>query len=169
MNRTILVSGLMAIALAGCNDKDPNVASQDATPAATSPEQVAAAPAEPCLESAFYSPLPDASIRFDFPFRVARDRVYASQNGTKRRGLSLEYLDGSVDQVWSSVTATMQAAGFEQVDGVPAEPNSATFTKQGMPSIFVKVSGEPGKNPTGEDVKGDVWLSWSLEDTAGAS
>ncbi|SRR5690606_10014520 len=167
MNRTILASSLLAVALVGCSGRDdgPQTAVQDAT---TAPVQVAEAPVEPCNTNPFYSPLPDAAIRFDFPFRVARDRVYSSDNDTLRRGISLEYLEGDGEGRWNDVIASMQKAGFEQTNASTDSPLSGTFKKPGQPGIFVKVSPEPGKNPTGDDVKGSVWLSWTVEEAPSA-
>ncbi|WP_140909333.1 hypothetical protein [Cognatiluteimonas lumbrici] len=167
MNKKILLPTLLAIALAGCGNDSANQASTDAaaSPASVATEQ---APAAPCVDNAFYSPMPDASLRFDFPFRIARDRVYADDNGTPRRGLSLEYLEGNADEVWSSVSNTMLNAGYEQADAPSALPYSGTFTKQDQPAIFVKVATDPVKNPTGDDVKGSVWLSWVVGDAPSA-
>lgn len=166
MNKMILVSGLLAIAVAGCTNNDSNPMSQAADATGQAAVETSA---EPCVGNAFYSPLPDASIRFGFPFRVARDRVYETADGKPRRGISLEYLDGSADEVWSGVVSSMRAAGFEQSDAATAPQYSGSFAKKGQLGIFVKLSPEPPKGATGEDVKGSVWISWTRQDAPSAA
>ncbi|MFC3714819.1 hypothetical protein ACFONC_01430 [Luteimonas soli] len=163
MSKTILVAGVLALIVAGCAKEDVATAPSPAQGADTAIAATAAIEAEPCVQDEFYSPLPDPEIRFQFPFRVARDRVYESDNGKPRRGLSLEYLEGSADGIWDAVVASMAAAGFEQAQGVEDEPYRGTFKKGGAPSIFAKVDGEAGSNPTGTDVKGSIWLSWGTD------
>ena len=105
-------------------------------------------------------------IHFDFPFRVARDRVYANADGAMRRGVSREYLSGSAEDVWNAVVRSMEDAGFRLADGGPEQ--KGTFAKQGTPSMYLAITPEAGANPTGPDVKGSIWISWALQEPARA-
>lgn len=180
MVRSILATSLLAIVLAGCNSEPAATSAQDVAAADAGDSQTATgAPAtsESCVQDVpFYSPLPDDSIHFDLPFRVARDRVYSSDDGTTRRGLSLEYLEGGAEQAWNSILEAMRAAGYEPTDTAANAPNSGNFTKSGQPSIFIKVDQDPGQHPTGDDVVGSIWMSWavqgeaaSVQDTSGSA
>jgi hypothetical protein len=169
MKKTTLVAGALLV-LAGCSDGGAPVADHDqaASPVQAVQSVTPAPAAVPCTQDGFYSPLPDPAIRFGFPFRVARDSVYASDQGKPRRRLSLDYLEGSPEDVWNGIVRGMQAAGFEPVaDAAPGE-YSATFSKGGQPGIFAKLTPGPGTSPTGDDVKGSIWLSWPLKEAAGA-
>lgn len=163
MNRTILAGSLLALVVAACAKEQPVPAAHGAQASDTTAMVPATGPDEGCVQDGFYSPLPDPAIRFQFPFRIARDRVYDGTDGKLRRGVSIEYLEGSADDVWGKVVASMAAAGFEHASG-PGDQNEGTFLKEGQPGIFAKVDGNPGTNPTGNDVKGSVWLSWNSND-----
>src|SRR3546814_17500189 len=99
MSRTILAAGLLALIVAGCAKEDAATAPPPARGADTAIAATDAIEADPCVQGGFYSPLPDPAIRFQFPFRVARDRVYESDTGKHRRGLSLDYREGSDDGI----------------------------------------------------------------------
>src|SRR3546814_5060777 len=68
------------------------------------------------MSSSFYSPFPDDKIRFDFPFHLKADRFY--ETGTPpvaRRGLVLEFLEGSAESNWGSVVDSLAAAGYRPI------------------------------------------------------
>ena len=151
------------LALAGCRGAEvpPPANGLEPAPAATI-AAVQSSPAQSCEENGFYTPLPDKAIRFAFPFRVARDRVYANAGGETRRGLTIEYLSGNADEVWSGIVESMKAAGFHATGTDSGQPQ-ATFVKQGMPSVYLALTPEAGANPTGPDVLGSVWISWRID------
>lgn len=160
MNRRFMMVGAL-LALAGCSNGDvaaPPTNQVAALPPAASTEPAAA---EPCAENAFYSPLPDARIRFDFPFRIARDRVYTTEAGAPRRGLTIDYLEGDAGQVWTDIGKSMEAAGFSATGDVTG--TKGTFVKPGRPSLYVEVKPGPAEGLSGPDAKGNVWISWSVK------
>lgn len=156
MKFRILVLSL-AVLIAGCSGGEQESATTSAKHAAAA---VANAPS-PC-PPVFYSPLPDVAIVFDFPFQIARDRVYTTDSDGTRRGLTIEYLEGDSEQVWASIKKSMTEAGFRQVGDITNE-SKGTFSKQGKPSIYVGVTSGPIQSPTSPDTKGSIWMSWSLK------
>jgi len=164
MKKRLLIAGSL-LALVGCSGGGAPAPSQGGTVASPQPQATtpvsSSASAASCAQKAFYSPLPDAAIHFDFPFRVARDRVYASDGGKLRRGLSLEYTQGEAGAIWDAIMGSMQAAGYVPVAAPASGEYKATFAKSGRPGIYIAVTPDPGSNPTGADVKGSIWMSWS--------
>src|SRR3546814_3451497 len=69
----------------------------------------------PECPKAFYSPLPDSAIHFDFQFQIARDRVYTSDADVSRRGLGIEYLESDAAQIWSRVNEAMSNRSAEHM------------------------------------------------------
>lgn len=112
--------------------------------------------------STFYSPLPDDTIRFKFPFHLARDRIYKVDNGAVRRGLMLEYLDGSPEQIWMQVRESLAVAGYNTAADASAGNKGAAFSKKGKPSLFANVSQGPVASPSNPEAKGTIWISWQL-------
>src|SRR3546814_13585358 len=83
---------------------------------------VAQKQSEIIMSSSFYSPFPDDKIRFDFPFHLKADRFY--ETGTPpvaRRGLVLEFLEGSSESNWGRVVDRLAAAGYEHLGSPKAE------------------------------------------------
>lgn len=159
MKRHLAVA-VVFLALVGCQGGERTGAPEQpsAAPAVAEPAEAA-----PCVPTpSFYSPLPDAAIRFDFPFRIARDRVYATDSGEARRGVTLEYLAGTPEDVWSGIVQSMEKAGFHLADSAGSNLKG-TFVKQGTPSMYLALTPEAGATQTGPDVLGSIWISWKLE------
>src|SRR3546814_12728584 len=104
------------------------------------------------MSSSFYSPFPDDKIRFDFPFHLKADRFY--ETGTPpvaRRGLVLEFLEGSAESNWGSVVDSLAAAGYRPVGSPKPERNSRKiqgFNNAGKPGTPVAISDAPHQTPT---------------------
>src|SRR3546814_3606366 len=106
------------------------------------------------MSSSFYSPFPDDKIRFDFPFHLKADRFY--ETGTPpvaRRGLVLEFLEGSAESNWGSVVDSLAAAGYRPIGSPKTESNGRKiqgFTKDGQPRLTVAISDDRSEEHTSE-------------------
>lgn len=129
-----------------------------ATSSTSAPDVVIAPP------TPFYSPLPDDTVRFDFPFQLASDRYYATDKGETRRRLVLEYLDGDATQVWTKIELAMGEAGYQLQNQSEAGTGKGTFSKKSKRSIFVDTTGKRTAEPAHPDAVGTVWISWSVND-----
>src|SRR3546814_776280 len=118
---------------------------------------VAQKQSEIIMSSSFYSPFPDDKIRFDFPFHLKADRFY--ETGTPpvaRRGLVLEFLEGSAESNWGSVVDSLAAAGYRPIGSPKTESNGRKiqgFTKDGQPRLTVAISDDPTENPANPDIE----------------
>lgn len=160
--RIFLVSAI--VFSAACSGPKQPVA-QDASAVA----QDASAKAElsqSCPETPpFYSPLPDTSLKFNFPFHLKSDRIYAAGNGEARRGIVLEFLDGDSEQTWSSLDASLIAAGYAPAAEIKVDQagkKQRPYSKNGAPGLSIAVSSDPSTNPANPDAKGVIWISWRL-------
>src|SRR3546814_8566451 len=81
-NIFLLAVGLTV--LSACSDDavpQPDATQADASVVAADASMEPSAIPE--CPKAFYSPLPDSAIHFDFPFQIARDRVYTDRKSTR--------------------------------------------------------------------------------------
>ena len=164
MKKNVLAIALLAL-LGGCSVERP---ASDAAPAPAAETAAAQPGAEPSATGpaqcppAFYSPLPDPSIVFAFPFHVARDRVYTTDAGETRRGLTLEYIEGTEASTWEAIVSSLEAAGFSRAGDVTDAPKG-TFSKPGFPSIYAEVTHGAVEAPTNPATQGSIWISWRTE------
>src|SRR3546814_16752705 len=111
--KNIFLLAVVLTVLSACSDDavpQPDATQADSSVVAADASMEPAAIPE--CPKAFYSPLPDSAIHFDFPFQIARDRVYTSDADVTRRGLGIEYLESDAAQIWSRVNEAMRHAGF---------------------------------------------------------
>jgi hypothetical protein len=136
-------------------------AAPPATSATSTPNVVVAVAPTP-----FYSPRPDDTVHFDFPFQLASDRYYATDKGETRRRLVLEFLGGNATEVWGKIELAMGEAGYKLQNQGEAGTGKGTFSKKGKRSIFVDTTGKRPADPAHPDAVGTVWISWSVTDVA---
>lgn|SRR3546814_163062 len=163
--KNIFLLAVVLTVLSACSDDavpQPDATQADSSVVAADASMEPAAIPE--CPKAFYSPLPDSAIHFDFPFQIARDRVYTSDADVTRRGLGIEYLESDAAQIWSRVNEAMSNAGFTPAGEVTGELQG-NFSKSGVPTIFISVKPEVAGKPSNPDAKGSIWISWQLERT----
>src|SRR3546814_7551714 len=157
MKNIFLLAGVLTF-LSACSDgtsPQPDEETQaDSSPVAADATMEQAAITE--CPKALYSPLPDSAIHFDFPFQIARDRVYTSDAGVARRGLRIEYLDSDATQIWSRINEAMKSAGFTPA-GEITEELKGNFSKRGIPTMFVSVNSAVAEDPSNPEAKGSTW------------
>lgn len=158
---SILAASILLLATA-CAGEAPPVTQAASTPDGTTAAVAGAKPSD--CPAPFYSPLPDAAIRFDFPFHLHLDRIYRPEGGELRQRVVLEYLQGDAAGAWRGVEKAMKAAGYRRVGPEPTDFR-ATFTKSGMRSLFIDTSGGRPEVPANPKARGTVWISWSLDGT----
>lgn len=149
----LLFSATLLVSACSGPDAAPATSTTPTTPVST----VVAAPVP------FYSPLPDDSVHFDFPFQLASDRYYVTDKGETRRRLVLEYLDGDATQVWSKIELAMGEAGYQLRNKSEAGTGKGTFYKNKSP-LFVDTTGKRPADPAHPAAVGTIWISWPVTD-----
>lgn len=145
MKYKVLMLSVAVVLLAGCGSKPDDVAASDAA----------------CPSVSFYSPLPDDTIRFDFPFHLAKDHIYTVDTGAVRRRIILEYFKGDADQVWTRVTETMRAAGYSP-QGDATTGYASSYAKPGETELYLAVIPGPVENAANPASVGSIRISWQL-------
>src|SRR3546814_13660775 len=110
--KNIFLLAVVLTVLSACSDDavpQPDATQADSSVvAADAPMEPAAIPECP---KAFYSPLPDSAIHFDFAFQIARDRVDTSDADVTRRGLGNEYRESAEEPTRYGVNDAMTNEG----------------------------------------------------------
>ena len=139
-----LITILIATALTACGQQK-----QDAQPIA---EPVSTAVT--CPETDGYRVFP-AGLSIDLPYHLRSDRIIPNEKGERRR-VVIEYLEGDAATALTSIAGSLEQAGFAEksrkdvADGVV----SAIFSKKGVGLIYVRITADPGKNPSHPAAKG---------------
>lgn len=130
--KRILLPVACALAFAACNKSDE-------TPAATAPPDATAAavpevvpPGAPLRE-----PLPDG-MEFDFAFNTVYDKVLAAKDGSPRRRVIVEFLQGTVESTSESVRNDLLVVGYRA--GKPRDEEGGTRLNYSRKSDGAKVS-----------------------------
>jgi pyruvate/2-oxoglutarate dehydrogenase complex dihydrolipoamide acyltransferase (E2) component len=105
----VLLVATSAISLTACKRDASAPVSDTAKPAASR----AAEPASTDLAGRkLATPLPKG-ITLDFPYHLRQDIVETSKDGRKRRKVTVEYLQGTPQDIRTSVGAALKGAGLE--------------------------------------------------------
>lgn len=144
MNCKVLILSVAVSLLAACGSNQDDAAADTASSSVS-----------------FYSPLPDETIRFDFPFHLAKDHVYTVETGAVRRRLVLEHFNEDPGQVWASLTETMTAAGYSPHGEAQGEM-ARSFSKEGEEDLFLAVITGPVENQANPESVGSIRISWQL-------
>lgn len=151
MNYKVLALPVAVVLLAGCGSKQDDAVSDAASS---------------CVS--FYSPLPDDTIRFDFPFHLARDHIYTVETGAVRRRVILEYFNKDPNQVWTRLTEAMSAAGYIP-KGEARGQYERSYAKQGEKDLFIALFPGPVEDAANPESVGSIRISWQLVPASAAN
>lgn len=134
MNRSIVLCLALTVALAACQQQDP--ADQAVTPA---PAPVATEPAAPPIAPGkqLERPMPDG-ITLEVPYNAVYDKDLAAKDGSTRRRVILEFLDGNVESIGAQLEGQLKTAGYRK--GKPRDEEGGVRTNYARTRDGSKVS-----------------------------
>lgn len=163
MKSTLLAICVIAL-FTGCSDGN-NAAGNPEAPAAAAPTAAdGGTPRLTSVNSAIYDRFPDNSVRFNFPLSLVSDKTATIQNGTTRRGLELAYKNIGADQLWESIDASFNKAGYRATPLKTGDrgKRSQVFVKKGTETVTISTSPDASRAN-----KGVMWASWEVPAAAG--
>jgi glucose/arabinose dehydrogenase len=123
MNRRLLFLPMAAaVALAACNSKTPSEAQQPA-PAATAATAPTAVKPPIAPGKQLEQPMPDG-VALAVPYNAVYDKTLPAKDGTQRRRVIVEFLDGTTDSVARDLDSQLRKAGYRK--GAPREEKGGT-------------------------------------------
>ena len=159
MIRRILPALVVAFAVSACTQQSTPTA-----PTTTSDSQVVAE-AKPCPEVPLgYQPFP-AGVTPTLKYHLRNDRIYAHANGTQRRRLTLEALEGDVASAQASLADALEKGGFR---AKPAKTRSdggtqIAFTKSGLGTLYMVIKPMDPAKTSHPYAKGEISIDYPVD------
>lgn len=164
MNKIVMMV-VIPLALAACSkpvevvppDSAPPV-QQQAEPEAARPNPVAAAVGDTGMDI-----LASRGLEVTFPYAVNYDIKDVSKNGTPRRRVLLEILDGSFEDSAAAFEAILAGNGYSLTDSASTPGKlQRTYVKEGNPTYYLLMqSRESGPALSNPDAVGSVHVMWN--------
>lgn len=155
-----MTRSILALFLAGSL-----VACDAQAPAATSPAPVAQAPAAATAKacppaSAFsYTPLP-ADIGLAVPVHLRQDRINAAPDGSLRRVVVFEYLEGDQRSTMDSLATSLASAGYAAgAERTRSDGRIEAKFRKGKQQIVVSVASVVGNKPSHPSARGTFGIN----------
>jgi hypothetical protein len=133
MNRSLVLCLALTVALAACQQQAP--VEQAATPEPTPAAEPVAPPIAPGKQ--LERPMPDG-IALQVPYNAVYDKDLAAKDGSIRRRVILEFLDGSVESIGTQLEGQLKTAGYRK--GKPRDEEGGVRTNYARTGDGSKVS-----------------------------
>ena len=152
-----LLEAIMAVLAAGCSQDGPSDANANAaSPVAERND----------FSHNFVSVVLPPKVDLDFSFVLVGDRLYTRENGGEtRRGLMLEFTEGTPESVSSAVIAGFRKGGYAAKKPPATKPGgqvSYVLSKNGAANIYVDIRPVGNRKLETQRAAGTVWLSWQV-------
>lgn len=110
---------------------------------------------KPCPTAAFsYEPLP-AGVGLPFPVHMRDDRITAKPDGSLRRVVVFEYLEGDQRSTMDALAASLVQAGYKAGrERVRSDGRLETRFRNGTHQLVVSVTSAAGAKPSHPSAKG---------------
>src|SRR5690606_1756625 len=132
------------------------------TPAGTSSSVAPRTADQADFSHKFVSVLLPPKVDFDFPFVLVGERLYTREDGGEtRRGLMLEFTDGTAESVSMQIIKGFEAGGYA-VKKAPAPTREGRLAfrleKRGAVSVYVDVRPTGSRKLETAGAQGTAWL-----------
>lgn len=165
--RKLMIAAACTALLAACTP-EPEAAPVTSTPDPSAEAATADADAATASCPEVDSPLPEGLV-IDLPVHLAADRITTTANDQVRRVTTLEYLEGTQEDVMAQVRASLTAAGYnEKADPNERETPVFIFQKKGTGAIHVAFPETPDAGASHPSAQGRLVVNSPFEMEAAA-
>lgn len=143
---------VLAWSLAACSRTDQ--------PAVSAPQAQASAADD--FSRRFVSVVLPQGVDLSFPFVLVSERLYTKDNGETRRGLVLEFTQGTPEATAQTLVAGFAKAGYKPRSPLKPGDERIKFIlakKRSVP-FYVEVRPAGARKTTVEGAAGTIWISW---------
>jgi hypothetical protein len=164
VNKIVMVVGIPLV-LAACG-KPVDVAPADSAPLVqqqAEPETASPHPVATAVGDAGMDMLASRGLEVPFPYAVNYDIKDVSKNGTPRRRVLLEILDGPFEDSAAAFEAILTGNGYSLADAASTPGKlQRTYVKEGDPTYYLLMhSRESGPSLSNPAAVGSVHVMWN--------
>jgi hypothetical protein len=161
VNRSKTIAAVLVLLLIGCSGSERGGAARQGDQMHAS-ESTGADEFSRRLAGVLLPP----EVQFDFPFVLVSERLYTrGDNGETRRGLMLEFSQGTTNSLATSVVDGFRRAGYTLESSPRGDGEGRiefTLTKKGAASVYVDIRSASQRAVVRAESKGTIWLSWRV-------